>query len=217
MKKLKIAMLCLIGFSMQTNAQDLQVNQMISPADAVTIAQHELPNMLQLIEPEDLQEYGFDLADNFAKVQIGRPFYTAILPRTEGNFINEKISVNAHTIMLPLILNGTARCILYVSPEEGKWKVVGIGEGHFVANQQNVFNTSTNDDGTSQVIISVPQTSQQYLMETSNSFKPLFQFEGSEVKTISLQELIAINNAKPLEANEIETGNQTIEQPNSNK
>jgi hypothetical protein len=204
-------MLCLMSSSINTNAQELRVNQLLLPNDAVQLAQQELPNMLQLIEPESLKDFGFNASDNFSNLQVGHPFYVVNLPRTSGSSTSEIISVNTTTIMLPLILENTARCILYVSQEKGTWKVVGIGEGNYVASQQNVFNTSTRSDLNSEVIVSIPHLSQQYLMQQNDgiSFKPLLEFEGSKMENISLAQLLELNNTIPLEANEVLNTNDT--------
>lgn len=199
MRKIKLKLtilLCLMGIIIQTNAQDLKVNLPIAPNEVVTLAQQELPNMLQLIEPDQITDFGFDLTEDFNSVKIGRPFYVVSLPRTTEPIISKTTQVNPYTIALPLILDGTARCLLYVSPEGRDWKVVGIGEGYLVASQPDVFSTSTDEDGSSQVIISVPHMSQRYLMESNNSFKPLFRLEDYNVKmeNLSLKELIIINS-----------------------
>lgn len=199
MRKIKLKLtilLCLMGIIIQTNAQDLKVNLPIAPNEVVTLAQQELPNMLQLIEPDQITDFGFDLTEDFNSVKIGRPFYVVSLPRTTEPIISKTTQVNPYTIALPLILDGTARCLLYVSPEGRDWKVVGIGEGYLVASQPDVFSTSTDEDGSSQVIISVPHMSQRYLMESNNSFKPLFGLEDYNMKmeNLSLKELIIINS-----------------------
>lgn len=202
-----------MAFSFYTQAQRLEIKQAITPYEAVSLAQHELPNMLQLIEPEDIKDYGFNLSENFADVKIGRPFYVVSMPRTEGI---EDVNANTQTIMLPVILDGRARCILYVSPEEGQWKVVGIGEGNFVAAHQDIFNTTTNEDGSRFVIVNVPHMTQQYLMQDNDSFKPLYQFDDVDGRSISFHDLIAVNNTLPPTVKEVMT-NQEAEDMNTHQ
>jgi len=100
----------------------------------------------------------------------------------------------------------TARCLLYVSQENGAWKAVGIGEGSLVASQIDVFSTSTDEDGSSQVIIDVPHMKQRYLMEDNDSFKPLFRSQNynMKMKGISLKELMIVNNNQAIEANNVD-------------
>jgi len=184
------------------NAQDLKVNLPITPNQVVKLAQQELPNMLQLIEPDQMIDFGFDLTEDFTNVEIGQPFYVVSLPRTTKTIISETIEVNPYTIALPLILDGTARCLLYVSPEGRDWKVVGIGEGSLVDSQSDIFSTSTKQDGSSQVIISIPHMSQRYLMESNDSFKPLFLFKNYSMESISLKELMIFNNSQIIEPND---------------
>jgi hypothetical protein len=213
MKKLiqTTLLLAFVVMGMRTQAQNLEIKQAITPIEAVALAQHELPNMLQLIEPEDIKDYGFSLNENFADVKIGRPFYVVSLPRTEAS--QENITANTTTIMLPLILDGRARCVLFVSPEEGSWKVVGIGEGNFVAAHQQEFNTTTEEDGSSFVMVNVPHMTQQYMMESTDAFKPMYQFEDMDTRSISLAELIAVNNTIPVTVKEVMT-NQEADQLN---
>jgi len=198
-------LLCLMSIVIQTNAQDLKVNLPITPNQVVAIAEQELPNMLQLIAPDQIKNFGFDLTEDFANVKIGRPFYVVSLPRTEP-IASKTIQSTPHTIALPLILDCTARCLLYVSQENGAWKAVGIGEGSLVASQIDVFSTSTDEDGSSQVIIDVPHMKQRYLMEDNDSFKPLFRSQNynMKMKGISLKELMIVNNNQAIEANNVD-------------
>jgi len=195
-------LLFLISIMTNINAQDLKVNLPITPNQVVKLAQQELPNMLQLIEPDQMIDFGFDLTEDFTNVEIGQPFYVVSLPRTTKTIISETIEVNPYTIALPLILDGTARCLLYVSPEGRDWKVVGIGEGSLVDSQSDIFSTSTKQDGSSQVIISIPHMSQRYLMESNDSFKPLFLFKNYSMESISLKELMIFNNSQIIEPND---------------
>lgn len=186
----------------QTNAQDLKVDLPIAPNEVVALSQQELPNMLQLIEPDDIANFGFELTEDFADVKIGRPFYVVSLPRATEPITSKTVQVSPFTIYVPLILDGTARCLLFVSQEDGNWRVVGIGEGNLVSSQSDVFSTSTDEDGSSQVIISVPHMLQQYLMESSDSYKPLFQFEDMRMENISLKEVMVVNSSQAIGSND---------------
>lgn len=197
-----------LALSLHGKAQQLEIKQAITPYEAVSLAQQELPNMLQLIEPDDIKDYGFSLSEDFSEVKIGRPFYIVNMPRTEGI---ENVTATTQTIMLPVILNGSARCALYVSPEAGSWKVVGIGEGNFIAAHQAIFNTTTNDDGSSFAIVNVPHMMQQYLVETNDSFKPLYQFDGADNRAISFADLVEVNNTIPQTVKEVMTNQEADE------
>lgn len=208
MKINKLMMLGFAALSINVHAQNLQVRQPLSPSEAVVIAQHRLPDMLQLIEPDQITDFGFTAKDDFSSVEIGRPFYVAMLPKAATR---EDIAVDAYTILLPVILNGTARCVLHVSPENGTWKVVGIGERGLIANNASIFNTTTKEDGSSQVLVYVPQMSQMYFMEKNSSFKPLLQHEGAASESISMDELVKVSNTIPAETSDQPKGQPTQE------
>lgn len=219
MKKL-IQLALLVGtvtWGIRANAQKISIRENITSNEVVNVAQQNLSHWLQQIEPDQIKDYGFAASDNFSDVKVGQPFYMVNLPRTEST---DEVVATPFTVMVPVILNGTARCAMYVSQEEGTWKVVGIGEGNFVASQLEVFNTETNNNGDSRVIVSVPHLSQLYLMESADSFKPLIQFENGENQNISMEELVRLNNSEPMETAPITNQDrieESTDQPNQTK
>lgn len=191
----KIFLLGALSISTNLNAQHLRVKQPIPSHVAMDIAQQDLPNLLAMIEPEDMKDYGFSLSDNFNGIQLGQPFYLVTLPLNVQASINETIELSPYTIMVPVVMNGVTRCVVFVSPEEGQWKAIGIGEANFVKNNPTIFNKINE----SHVIVSVPQQSQQFYMYNER-FQPMIAFEGMSMESISLSELITLNNEKVPEA-----------------
>lgn len=197
MKKLikqKLLLLCALSFSLATQAQQVIINPSITPSEATEMVSKDLPNLISLINPEDMKQFGFNENDNFENIHVGRPFYMSLLPTKSSE--TENVEATPHTILVPLILNGNARCVVYVSPVQGHWQTVGLGESIMVQNNAQLFNA---EDANSYSLIQVPQANQIFFMN-DNSFSPLFHFEGVQQNEISFSELIAINNAPAQEA-----------------
>jgi hypothetical protein len=191
MKKVKLLMMLIAVSTASMNAQKLNISYPLSPETAVAMATREVSNVLSTIDPEDFKNYGFDAADDFSAIEIGMPFYQVTLSPTELNSTKE-ITTNTNLIQVPLLLNGTARCIILIGNEEGNWKVVGIGGSNYVTARQDIF---ASREATHQVIISVPQIFQNYLLVDGKklSFDPIVKYEDSDLSAvIDLDKLVSL-------------------------
>lgn len=205
--KTRIVFLCclsifIVGFGKQSNAQKFTVNHSLQPFEAVSLASQQLTSMLELIEPTELQAYGFSSTDDFSKISIGAPFYVTSLP---ANSVAEKnIVMNVTSIQLPLLLNNTARCFLYLGIEQGQWKAVGIGGANEVALHQDVFNVKSEEATNGRYLFSIPQLSEMYVLQYVNEtplFKSVLNLNSPDLDFSSLTQLSdqAILEARNLE------------------
>lgn len=106
----------------------------VSAAEARQTAIENLNQTLQWITPEYLEQYGFKEQDDLTAITVGLPLYqTSFYPDAVLHADGRK-ECGYDMILLPLFLNGTARCFLYMMPDErGSFSVAGIGGTHEAA------------------------------------------------------------------------------------
>lgn len=172
-------------------AQDFRLKNSISTEQVRKIAQTALPALLQWMEPTELNLYGFSASDDFSSIMVGRPVYLTSIEDMNPAMETENASVEVKTIMLPLLLNNTARCFIYVSFEDGQWKAVGIGSRVYADKNPGLF---TKTDNSVSVVVSVPQANEEFILEKSsgaNVYMPLFRKSDAK-RTYSLTDLLAL-------------------------
>ena len=192
-RKLLLFQLVLLLFVfVNGNAQDLRPSASISAKQARVLATEQLPVVLQWIEPEDLALYGFTATDDFSKIIVGRPFYLSSMEAV-NQMQDSRKGLQIRSMMLPLILDNSVRCFIYVSFEDGQWKAVGLGSRQYAVKGGAMFNKI--DDNAS-LIISIHQMNEEFILENSKGiiqYKPIFQTNKELVKDgYSVSELKAI-------------------------
>lgn len=190
-RKLLLLQLVLLLFTyVNSDAQDYRPSVSISAKQARVLATEQLPSVLQWMEPEDLSLYGFSATDDFSKITVGRPFYLSSMDEVlQAN----KGILQIRSMMMPLILENTVRCFIYVSYEEGKWKAVGIGSMQYAVKGGGIFNKS--DDNASW-LISILQMNEEFIADNSKGtmlFKPILHINKEIVKEgYSMNELTSL-------------------------
>lgn len=193
-KLMTMSLILLLGV-VSSDAHELKVNSTLAPKDAKIMAQEQISKMVELIEPEELQEFGFTAEDNLEQLKVGRVIYTTTTYdiETQKNSNQEFLEIN--TMMIPLILDNSVRCFMFVSKEEGTWQIVGIGSKEYAKENDEFFNK---DDDQASLIIAIPQINEEFFSETiesSSDFKPIFRInEDLENRAYSVAELIELYN-----------------------
>jgi hypothetical protein len=123
----RAALLCAAVFIGGLARGQVSATVPLVPSEAVQMASSNISRVLQWIEPSELRLYGFDRMDDFSAIQADMPVYQQSF--TSASIENgSDPKLETRTILVPLRLNGTIRCFMYISPDEQKhWKVVGIG------------------------------------------------------------------------------------------
>lgn len=177
-KKLLLLKLVLLLFTyVNVNAQDIRPSATISAKQARILATDQLPNVLQWMEPEDLHLYGFSSTDDFSRITVGRPYYLSTMEDISGISRDIKGTLPIKSMMLPLILENTVRCFIFLSLEDNEWKAVGLGSREYAVKGGKIFNKI--DDNAS-LIIGIPQLSEEFIEENLNGislYKPIFRFD----------------------------------------
>ncbi len=161
--------------------------------EAIQLAQEQLPKMLSLIEPEEYEDFGFNTTDDLSAIQIGRlvQLTTAYDIQNLSETNQEALEIN--TVMLPLILDNTVRSFIFISKEEGAWRVVGIGSKNYAQGNDAFFNKM---DDKASLIIAVPQANEEFINDMSgnmDAFYPIFHVnEEVENRAHSVTELLQI-------------------------
>jgi hypothetical protein len=187
---------------MKADAQDVRLKISIQPKEARSLAQKELPKVLQWIEPEELESYGFSKNDDFSKIFVGRPFYLTSIDLVKQMEQTREGSIEIQAMMLPLLLDKSVRCFIYLSFEDNQWKAVGIGSKEYAAKNSDAFNK--NDDNAS-LIIAIHQIQEEFISDkpvsvtTSdksvpvNTYKPIFgSNKDARKENYSLNELVGL-------------------------
>lgn len=104
----------------------------LPPSEAVRQTEAGLSQVLQWIAPDELDLYGFRKTDDFSAIRVGTPLYQLEFSRPDG----EHRELRATTILLPLVLQGSVRCFAYLSEENGRWQLSGIGGRNEARNWQ---------------------------------------------------------------------------------
>ena len=103
-------------------------NLLPAPLKARLMAAKDLNKTLQWVDPQYLGQYGFGSKDDLSKITIGMPlyqfsFYAEAIINADG-----RKELNQDAILLPLLLDGSVRCFIYIMKDEkGNWAVSGIG------------------------------------------------------------------------------------------
>ena len=108
-----------------------------------------------------------------ARSQWGRPFYLSTMDEVTQMKQAGKNNLTIISMMLPLILNNTVRCFIYVSYEDDQWKAVGLGSREYAIKGGSLFNKA--DDNAS-LMISMLQMSEEFIADNSTGvslYKPL--------------------------------------------
>lgn len=199
----KCMMLCYLSLSIAAHAQQpnirLQFSGIPSPDEVSELVKSSLPNTLQLIEPDDLTQYGFASTDNFESITIGLPFYQTLLQ--PEMFTRSEIDATPVSILVPLILQSRARCLVHIGYEDNAWRVVGIGDGLLVKQQAEIFSDKTNLESDRNILFFAPNQNQNYLLVegAEYGFKPLYTFDQQANKLMTWKDVVALQSSSPKE------------------
>ncbi len=179
--------------ALRVDAQDLNIKSSLQPRDAMQLAQEQLPEMLGLIESEELEEFGFNTTDDLAQIKMGRVVYLTTAYDIKDLAESKKNVLEIQTMMLPMIVDNTVRSFVFISMEEGQWKVVGIGSKEYARDNDAFFNKI---DDQASLIIAVPQVNEEFFNDMSgklDAFQPIFRInEEIENRTFSVKEVVDI-------------------------
>ncbi|MCW5917242.1 MAG: hypothetical protein KIS82_07830 [Ferruginibacter sp.] len=194
-----LVVLCICTASIQATAQQFRVKNSFSASEARAFAMKALPSVLQWIEPEDLELYGFAPMDDFSKIKVGRPFLlSSVSDVVQNNPVKQESGIEVSTLMVPLILGGQARCFLYVSNQEGGWKAVGIGGNGYIKGNESLFNQPDEKFG---IIVAAHNLNEEFVVENTAvgiMYKPLFHVNREVVKNqYSFSEVSQMEMAAP--------------------
>ena len=202
---------CFSAATYNANAQQLHYKTPLSTDQAVNMAKEQLTATLELIEPTELKNFGFATDDDFSKIEFGSPIYIAALP-TEKPRDYSTLDLTIQSIQMPLLINGAAKCFMYISEEEGSWKVVGIGGANYATQHPSVFNQTVNENYGGRILINAPHIQQEYLVAADNTYMPLLTMaENVSRENINTASLIEKYYAPVVDLE------QSKETPNSNK
>lgn len=158
-----------LGLPLWAGAQS--TDQPISPVEARNLASQNLTRVLEWLPPDHLEQYGFSDKDDFSAIRIGMPLYLASFS-DESVIAGTDPRIQTQLVQLPLILNGTARCFIYLSlGEEGRWVASGLG-GNNEARTWNSLFTGKNAQGKDHLsMLHIPQTNADYLWQEGGTWK----------------------------------------------
>ncbi len=189
-KLLLLKMVVLLFAYVNVNAQDLHPSATISAKQARILATDQLPKVLQWMEPEDLLLYGFSTTDDFSKITVGRPFYFSTMEEVSQTSRDLKGTLRIKSMMLPLILENSVRCFIYLSLEDNEWQAVGLGSREYAVKGSEFFNKS---DDLASLIIAIPQISEEFIEDNFSGvtlYKPIFRLDKELAKDgLTLKEL----------------------------
>lgn len=154
---------CCLSVPLWAQAQEAPLP--LSPVEAHQLATASLTRVLEWLPPDHLEQFGFSDKDDFSAIRIGMPLYTASF--TDASVIaGEGAQMQTALVQLPLILKGTARCFIYLSPDqEGQWVASGLG-GHTEAHTWNSLFTGKEAQRTDHLsMLHIPQTNADYLWQ----------------------------------------------------
>ncbi len=152
-----------LGLPLWAQAQEAPLP--ISPMEARNLASENLSRVLEWLPPDHLEQYGFGDKDNFAAISIGMPLYASSFT-DESVLTGSDARMQTSIVQLPLILDGTARCFIYLSlNEEGRWTASGLG-GHNEAVTWNTLLTGKETQSADHLsILHIPQNNADYLWQ----------------------------------------------------
>jgi hypothetical protein len=152
-----------LGLPLWAQAQEAPLP--ISPMEARNLASVNLSRVLEWLPPDHLEQYGFSDKDNFAAISIGLPLYASSFT-DESVIAGADAGMQTQVVQLPLILEGTARCFIYLSRnEEGRWVASGLG-GHNEARTWNSLFTGKEAQRTDHLsMLHIPQNNADYLWQ----------------------------------------------------
>lgn len=140
----------------------------ISPVEARSLASENLTRALEWLPPDHLEQFGFTDKDDFSAIGIGMPLYQHSFADASVIAGNDA-KMQTLIVQLPLILDGSVRCFLYLSPDEtGRWTASGLG-GNNEARSWAGLLTGREADGKDHLsMLHIPQTNADYLQNGSD-------------------------------------------------
>lgn len=160
-----------MGLVLPLWAQAQSAELPVSPIEARNLATQNLSKVLEWLPPDHLEQFGFSDRDNFAAISIGMPLYSTSF--SDASVISgSEPRMQTNVILVPLSLNGTVRCFIYLSPDEtGKWSTSGLG-GRSEAIAWNSFLNGKKAQAKDHVtLLHIPQNNADYLwQETANTW-----------------------------------------------
>ncbi len=143
----------------------------IGPTEARNLAAQNVSSVLEWLPPDHLEQFGFSDKDNFSAISIGMPLYSTSF--SDASVISgSEPHMQTNMVLVPLSLNGTVRCFIYLSPDEsGRWVTSGLG-GHNEATAWNGLLSGKNAEAKDHLtLLHIPQNNADYLwQEVTNTW-----------------------------------------------
>ncbi|WP_118975984.1 hypothetical protein [Taibaiella koreensis] len=162
------ALLLGLGLALPLYAAAQSPTLPLSPMQARDIAVHDLNRVLEWLPPDHLEVYGFSDQDDFSAISIGTPLYVTAFS-DESVIAGSNPMVQTHMVMLPLVLKGTARCFIYLSPnEEGRWSTNGLGGHNEAISWDAMMKGKEATTAGYLTLLHIPQNNADYLWQTES-------------------------------------------------
>ncbi len=155
------------------------------PPEAAAAAEAGLVRFLSEIPPEELVNFGFGEGETISGATIGNPWllYTirpnALLAASGGTDVGELITPTG-LWFFPVILDGSARCILTVDVMDGKWEAVALGRSGLAGELEKISRQWPKAKGYSPKLVAVYQATAYFFTvpeRDSRNLTPL-NFDG---------------------------------------
>jgi len=137
------------------------------PAEAIAAAEAGLQPFLELITPEDMNNFGLSPGDNISEASLGTPFQlytitpTKLLDAGDDTPVNSLITPTGNWFF-PVVLEGRYRSILTVTEMDGEWEAVGIGKTPLAEQLQEVGKQWPKSRGYDPVLIIIFQANSYF-------------------------------------------------------
>lgn len=167
------------------NAQSLRCDDKISAEDIKQVAQSNLKNILNLIDADDLEAYGFKPGDNLTEINIGTPLLKTNLDvQHEGDYKLKIVSA-----FVPLMLNNEIKCFAVLTNETGVWLPVGIGGSNWAKDIKILAELALNSTHC-HIVIQILETGNQYLVNNCSELTSLQKEDGGKPKIVYMTDLM---------------------------
>lgn len=157
-----------------------------APPEAIAAAEAGLLTFLELITPEDMNNFGLSPDDNISEAVLGTPFQlytitpTKLLNAGDNTPVSSLISPTG-SWLFPIVLQGKSRAILTVERMEGKWQAVTMGRSGLAGEMEKLNGQWPKTKGYEPKLVGIYQAASYFFTipeKDSENFTPLF-FEGT--------------------------------------
>ena len=158
-----------------------------TPPEAIAAAEAGLQPFLELITPEDMNNFGLLPSANISEAVLGNPFqlYTItpakLLDAGDDTPVSSLISPTG-SWLFPIVLDGKSRAILTIEEMDGKWQAVTMGKSGLAGEMEKLNGQWPKAKGYEPKLIAIYQAASYFFTipeKDSKNFTPLtFDGEG---------------------------------------